>query len=171
MIVSVLGPRVCDLWGNNFEKKEWVKLRQVIKQQIKELGCNELLTSAKYGIEMFTAEDIIELKNEGNRIKLTLVVPCLGYGSVWTSDIRDRYKEIRECADWVTLLYNVQCCKWIEAERERYLIEHSDVLLFVVGNTEYSDMHDSIMQARKLEKCVIRIKASDIEASVSKVRC
>lgn len=168
MVVSILGPKVCDLWGSNFEKKEWVKLRQVIKQQIKELGCNELLTSAKYGIEMLVAEDTLNLKNEGNRIKLSLVVPCLSYGSVWTSDIRDKYKEIRECADCVTLLYNVQCGKWIEVERKRYLIEHSDVLLFVVGDTECSDMHDLIRQARRLEKCVIRIKASDIEASVDK---
>ena len=104
-------------------------------------GYNRFLCGGCRGADFMFAEAVISLKSKYPDIKLEFVLPCRNQSENWNRDDRDRYSSLLDAADSVICL-NDTYTKDCMLERDRYLVDHSTLLIAAFngtkGGTEYT---------------------------------
>ena len=94
-------------------------------------GCRKFLAGGAIGFDTVAAEEIIRFKISHGDVSFILVLPCVNQSEKWTHAQKEHYNYILSRADEVVYIseeYTPDCMK----ERNRYLAEHSDILLSYV---------------------------------------
>ena len=133
----------------NESEKPFITIKAKIWETVWELYCkgyDEFYVNCNYGIPMWTAEFILRLKAT-NQIALHVMTPYEEQSTKWTEELRNRYFDIHEKADSVTLVnthYRPSCYQ----ETTERMIDESDLLLVFGGENgapfaeEYAKKHN-----------------------------
>ena len=121
-----------------------VDLKERIFEKIKELaddGATEFCSGMALGVDTWSAEAVLRLKETRPEIKLIAVIPCPEQDSKWTMENKKRYRDILKKADrrlTISAKYSKDCMH----KRNRALVEMCDVLVAVYdgkeGGTKYT---------------------------------
>lgn len=133
-----------------------VDLKLRLRQQIEKLidsGAGEFFTGMALGVDMWCAEEVLELKKLHPEIRLTAVIPCRGQESKWSVGEQQRYREILRQCDKVLCLsesYTKDCM----LKRNRALVELCDLLIAVYdgkpGGTKHTVDHAAKLGRRTI---------------------
>jgi uncharacterized phage-like protein YoqJ len=115
-------------------------LKLAIGEQIITLhdkGVSDFLTTAEYGFPLFAAEAVLatRLLSPDNPPRLHVIMPHEGQAHRWSDSVRERFYDIHEAADSVTMLatqFTDEC--YIEADE--FMMKRSIMLLTDGGNAE-----------------------------------
>ena len=91
-------------------------------------GYQHFISGGALGMDMFTAEIVLELKKEYPEILLEMVSPFDGKAAKWAPEYQRRHEELFSRADIVTATghaYTKSCM----FTRKRYLVDNADLLL------------------------------------------
>ena len=80
-------------FGYNETDPRCLALKANIENGIKELsgqGVRMFITGMALGVDMWAAESVYRLKDEGYDIKLLCALPCANFDSRWTHDMQQR---------------------------------------------------------------------------------
>ena len=132
--------KTCAFTGHRPEKLPWgrdergsaallfkFRLRASIERLIG-IGCVNFLSGAARGFDTIAAEIVLSLREAYPWIRLTVVLPCPGQADRWSPEDRARWERlIRESdhVETVSTTYDRGCM----FRRNRYLVDHCDVLL------------------------------------------
>jgi uncharacterized phage-like protein YoqJ len=115
-----------------------------VTAQIKDLyarGVRTFLAGGAVGFDTLSAQTVIQCRDAGMDIRLTLVIPCRDQASRWTQEDIAVYERVKELADDIICLsehYYRGCMQ----RRNRYLVDNSDVcvcyLTKATGGTAYT---------------------------------
>ena len=99
-------------------------------------GCRKFLAGGAIGFDTAAACEVLRFKISHPDASLILVLPCENQSEKWSHSQKEMYNYILSRADeviYVSEEYTPTCMK----ERNRYLAEHSDILLAYVkrGNS------------------------------------
>lgn len=138
-----------------------VGLKQIIKKQIELLykrGVKNFCTGCALGVDMWAGEAVLSLKKQYADMELYCVVPFKGQEAQWKYQQRKRYHKLLKKSNGVIVLneaYTNDCY----FERNRYLIDHADVLLAVYnGKTnKESGTGYTISYAKQRDKTILLI--------------
>lgn len=104
---------------------------------IRKEGVRHFIAGGALGVDTDFAETVIEFRDHVyDDITLEIAVPCKGQDLKWSADDKERYKQILEKADKVTILadhYTSFCMQ----KRNEYMIDHSDIV-FAFWNRDKS---------------------------------
>ena len=133
-------------------------LKLAISEQVlalHEKGVSDFLTTAEYGFPLFAAEAVLaaRLLHPDNPPRLHVVMPHEGQAHRWSDSVRERFYNIHEAADSVTMLatqFTDEC--YLEADE--FIMKRSVMLLTDGGNAELSKL------ARTKNKHIERISTS-----------
>lgn len=117
-------------FGIDAEKSEYDEIKLRLRDAIKQLvlqGVEGFLCSCEYGIPLWTAEIILELK-ENRDLFLCIVMPYEEQATNWSEEIRDRFFAIHEFADQVVML-QTQYSDICYFRADMYMLDHADILL------------------------------------------
>lgn len=135
-----------------------VDLKLRLRQQIEKLidsGAGEFFTGMALGVDIWCAEEVLELKKLHPEIRLTAVIPCRGQESKWSGEEQQRYREILRQCDKVLCLsesYTKDCM----LKRNRALVELCDLLIAVYDGKPGGTKH-TVDHAAKLGRKTIII--------------
>ncbi len=135
-----------------------VDLKLRLRKQIEKLidsGAGEFFTGMALGVDMWCAEEVLELKKLHPEIRLTAVIPCRVQESKWNIEEQRRYREILSKCDKVLCLsesYTKDCMM----KRNRALVELCDLLLAVYDGKPGGTKH-TVDHAAKLGRKTIII--------------
>lgn len=139
------------------------KLRDCIVQLIEQEGVRHFISGMAIGIDMYAAEIVLALKAEYSFITLEAAIPCETQAAKWSEPLRDRYYKIAELCDYETMLqsqYTSDCMQ----KRNRYMVDHTDILLAVWDGTP-SGTGSTVKYARTKSKSVWVIDPHSLEVT------
>ena len=146
-------------WKYNEAVPDCVLLKEVLADQIKELadrGVTDWLSGMAQGVDLWCAQIVLALRKENPALKLHCVLPCERQESKWTASAQERYRSILAQANEVIYVgqeYSRDCM----LERNRYLVDHSSILLAVYNGTWRSGTGATVRYALKQGREVIII--------------
>lgn len=122
---------------------------------IKEGEC-EVLSGVRRGIEMWTAEVVLDKMEVYPNISLTCVCPYEEQSTYWSENHRERYFTIHQLCSKLIMLnkhYEIDCFQKLD----NYLLEHCDTVITIQGY-ENSAL---VKKAKELNKNVIIVNGQN----------
>lgn len=135
MKICVTGHRPDKLYGYDIHNKEWTRLKDMFKELLTEYGCTEAITGMALGVDTVFALAVLELKEEGQDIKLHCAIPCKNHPCRWPETSKKQYQEILDKADIVKLVSNEDYKPYLMQKRNAYMVDLADKVIAVWDGT------------------------------------
>mgnify|MGYP005757786525 FL=1 len=154
MICCFTGPRAFP-W-----KEESIQHRDVLRQldaailQAIELGATHFLCGNAIGVDTWAAELVIRQKKQHPTLFLEIALPFAGHNERVIA-----CRVVCQAADWVHVVGNAKCHRAAFYQRDRYLVDHSD-LLIAVGSPVFGGTARTVQMARAKGIPVLPIHSS-----------
>lgn len=146
-------------WKYNETAPECVLLKEVLAAQIKMLadsGVMVFLSGMAQGVDLWSSQIILDLQKKNPALKLHCVLPCKEQESKWTASAQETYHSILAQASEVTYVgqkYSRDCM----LKRNRWMVDHSSILLAVYNGARRSGTGATISYARQRQREIIVI--------------
>lgn len=121
-------------FGFNEEDPRCIRMRRMLARKTEELilyqGARHFISGMAIGVDMISAEIVLELREKYHHITLECVVPCKSQPNKWSDSMKERYCSILERSDEITFIqemYTPDCMH----KRNRYMIECADAVIAV----------------------------------------
>lgn len=134
-------------------------LKNVLTDQITSLveqGVMEFLSGMALGVDLWSAQSVLSLKEKNPAVQLHCILPCEGQERKWTALTQELYHSLLRQADEVVYVgrkYNRECM----LERNRYLVDHSSILLAVYNGQYRSGTAMTVRYAKNSGREIIII--------------
>lgn len=116
-------------------------IKKAIENELRSLiedGLEWVIVSGQLGVEIWTAEVVIELKNEFPQLKYSVITPFLDIEKNWNEQRQQQYAYIISQADFVTSITKKPYeAPWQFVEKDKFIIQNTDALLLV-----YDEEHE-----------------------------
>ena len=135
-----------------------VALKKTIYDVIDSLyfsGIRHFVCGMALGCDMYFAEAVLQLRTQKPDVTLEAAIPCEVQAKNWSEEQRNRYFSLIQQCNYETLLqqrYTADCM----IRRNKYMVEHSSVLLAVYKGT-FGGTMQTINYAKKLSLEIIEI--------------
>lgn len=132
-------------FGYDENSFDCMKLKYAVKEQIEAMigrGVRSFLSGMALGVDTWAAEAVLKFREQGYPVRLTCVLPCETQANRWTVAQSERYFDIlSRCDD--TVYIGRRYISGCMLQRDRYLVDHSDILIAVYdgcgrGGTAYT---------------------------------
>ena len=151
-------------WGTREEDPRCVALKGRIAAALEEeyaAGVRHFISGMAQGVDMYTAEIVLELKKQYPQITLECAIPYERQAVRWPEALRNRYFSIAERCDQETMLqrqYTPDCLR----KRNQYMVGHADIIL-AVWNGSPSGTGQTVWYARETGKLVWILRPDTLE--------
>ena len=146
-------------WQYDETASDCVLLKEVLTAQIGALadrGVTDFLSGMAQGTDLWCSEIVLDLKKKNPALRLHCILPCKGQESKWTASAQEHYRSILAQANEIVYVgqgYSRDCM----LERNRYLVDHSSILLAVYNGTWRSGTGATVRYAQKLNREIITL--------------
>ncbi len=148
-------------FGFNEADNRCNKLKQVLKEKIIYLIENEnvsyFISGMAIGVDMYSAEIVLDLKEKYPNIILECAIPCETQSYKWPKNLKNRYITILEKCDKKTIIqkyYSYDCMN----KRNQYMVDQSDFII-AVWNGKPSGTGKTIKYAKDKNKIIVIINS------------
>ena len=154
-------------WGYDENAPSCVLLKEVLASQISALaeqGVTDFLSGMAQGVDLWCAQIVLDLRKTNPALKLHAILPCEGQESKWTVSAQEHYRSILAQANEVIYVgqeYSRNCM----LKRNRYLVDHSSILLAVYNGTYQSGTGMTVRYAQRLKREIIIIDPTACDIS------
>ena len=128
------------------EKEICMGLEREIRKAI-DCGIHVFITGMARGVDIWAAEIVLRLRNEGQNVKLICASPYDGFELGWSAEWQRRYNAVLVAADLVRFIcpgYSRACFQI----RNEWMVDHS-VLVIAVFNGQPSGTKNTIDYANR----------------------
>ena len=146
-------------WKNNESDPRCIALKATLVVQIKNLiaaGVTDYYSGMADGSDVWLSQIVLDLRKQNPVLSLHCVLPCEGQERKWTASAQEHYRSILAQANEIVYVgqgYSRDCM----LERNRYLVDHSSILLAVYNGTWRSGTGATVRYAQKLNREIITL--------------
>ena len=108
------------------------------------------------GVDLWSSQIVLNLQKKNPALKFHCVLPCKGQESKWTASVQEHYRSILAQANEVVYVGQEYSRNGM-LKRNRYLVDHSSILLAVYNGTWRSGTGATVRYAQKLNREIIII--------------
>ncbi len=152
--MKIIPPETCCFTGHrSVPQRETLLLRLRLREEIRKLaetGVDTFLAGGAVGFDTLAAQEVLRLREEElPRLRLVLVLPCLGQESRWSLKDAQVYHRLIRQADEVIYTgdFYTRGCMFV---RNRYLVDHSAFCLcYLTGEAGRGGTAYTVGYARK----------------------
>ena len=144
-------------WKYNEDDTRCIQLQMTLAAEIKTLvedGYTDFLSGMAEGVDTWAAEIILELREENPALRLHCILPCKSQADTWSASARVRYQYILEQADSIIYVHREKTRNCM-LERNRFLVNHADLLLAVYSGEQRGGTAATVRYARKAGKSIV----------------
>ncbi|MEE1056464.1 MAG: SLOG family protein [Acutalibacteraceae bacterium] len=132
------------------------RIREKVEYLITEQGVTHFIVGMALGVDIYSAEIVLSLKEKYPQVTLECAIPCETQCVKWSEPMRDRYFDIVSKCDKETLLqthYTNHCMQ----KRNEYMVNSSDYII-AVWDGKPSGTGNTVRYAESKGKTIITIK-------------
>lgn len=144
-------------WKYDETAHDCVLLKEALAAQIMILadqGVTDFLSGMALGVDLWSAQIVLDLQKKYPTVGLHCILPCEGQETKWAASAKKQYHDILEQAKEVIYVSREYTSNSMLI-RNRYLVEHSSVLLAVYNGARRSGTGATVNYARKLGRKII----------------
>lgn len=141
----------------NLQRSE-TEIKKDLEKQIRQAvadGLNVFITGMARGVDIWAAQIVLKLRDEGADIKLICAIPYSGFETGWSKEWQQQYGSILKAADYVKFVCNGYSRSCFQA-RNVWMVNHY-ARVIAVFNGEKSGTKNTIDYAHKAGVPVICI--------------
>lgn len=146
-------------------------IKKAITKQLLSLldeGLEWVVVSGQWGVEIWAAEAVLELKKTYPQLRLAVITPFLEQEENWKEDKQNLYRSVLQRADYVNSVTKSKYDgPWQFRAKNQFLLRNSDGMLLVYDEENEASPKFIKEQARRLAEAgtyrLITINASDLE--------
>ena len=168
--------KVCAFTGHRPKSFPWkydetapgcVALKKVLAEQITALaddGVTGFISGMALGVDLWAAQTVLDLREKNPILKLYCALPCEDQEKKWPAVKQKLYHSILKQADdihWESKSYTPDCM----LNRNRYMVDHSSILLAVYDGTYRSGTGMTVRDAQRKRRKIILIHPITREVS------
>ena len=134
------------------ESEAVFSLKEEIRTAIAD-GFQTFISGVARGVDLWTAEVVLSLRDEGATVRLICASPYRGVESRWSREWQERYRRVMKQADLVRFIcpgYSRDCFQ----RRNQWMVDHS-ARVIAVYNGQPSGTRNTIEYARRCRVPVI----------------
>ena len=134
-----------------------MKLKEELSDRIEKLiadGYTDFLSGMAEGVDTWAVEIVLVLREKKTALTLHCILPCREQADKWCDSARQRYRIILDQADSIVYV-NRAYCKNCMLERNRFLVDHADLLLAVYNGERRGGTAATVRYARKQGKEIL----------------
>lgn len=149
-------------WRYDETDRRCVALKAKLTEQITALidrGITTFLCGMALGTDVWCAQIVLALQKINPTVELHCILPCEDQEIKWTASEQEQYHTILKQANKVVYVgrkYTSDCM----LKRNRYMVEHSSILLAVFNGVQRSGTGATLRYAQQVGREVIIIKPS-----------
>ena len=146
-------------WRYNEDDPRCKTLKMVLNTQIHELaeaGTTSFLSGMAQGVDLWSAQIVLGLREENSSIKLHCILPCEGQERKWSVSAQELYRSILNRADNVVFV-DREYRQESMLKRNRDLVDHSSTLLAVYNGQYRSGTAMTVRYAQSKGRKIIMI--------------
>lgn len=170
--VSGLKPMELSIFGEDDKRIEFIKM--ALKKRLINLieeGLEWVLISGQMGVEMWTAEVVLDLKEDYD-IKIAMFPPFENMQSRWPEPLQMKYAELQMTVDFFQPIYNSDYKGPYQFKaRDNFLIDKSDGCLMLMDE-EYPGSAGYFLDAAKEadDYPIYYITPNDLDDVIEEIR-
>lgn len=161
MTVCFTGHRPKSLpFGFDEQAPQCIDLKKRLSDEIRNMiarGADTFYTGMALGVDTFAAEAVLREKIKHPKIRLIAAIPCPNQSQNWSNAAKARYETIiRQCDETVVVspAYFPGCMH----VRNRYMADHSDILIAVYNGNPTGGTASTVQYALKKKMTIIEIR-------------
>ena len=134
------------------ESEAVFSLKEEIRTAIAD-GFQTFISGVARGVDLWTAEVVLSLRDEGATVRLICASPYRGVESRWSREWQERYRRVMKQADLVRFIcpgYSRDCFQ----RRNQWMVDHS-ARVIAVYNGQPSGTRNTVEYARRCNVPVI----------------
>jgi uncharacterized phage-like protein YoqJ len=143
------------------------KLRALIVRFIERRGVTTFISGMALGIDMWSAQIVLSLKEQYPHIKLVCAIPCANHPARWNKDDQQLHKEICEQADYVYYVSEEQYTAWCMDDRNKWMVDESRFVLAVWDGTK-GGTGNCVKYAQKRQRTILQLHPQTLEVGFVK---
>lgn len=168
VIICITGHSPQKLWGYKLSDPKYIRLKEMYKEMLLQHKCTEAVSGVALGADMLFALAVLELKEEGHKIKLHCAIPCKDYPSRWPDASASIYKNILSSADKIThVSYKPYTLSLIQ-KRNEFMVDYANIV-FAVWDGSKGITKTCMDYAKAKKKELITISPEDISGAISTI--
>lgn len=132
------------VFGYNESDIRCINLKKCLKRELIKLiehGYDHFISGMALGWDMWFAETVLELKETYPHLILEAAIPCLNQECTWPKKSQERYNNIKEKADIVTILSKTKYSPYLMIKRDEYMVDKSDMLVACFNGSSGGTAH------------------------------
>lgn len=131
-------------------------------------GLEWIIISGQLGVELWTAEVVIEMKKTYPQLKLAIITPFIEQNKNWNEANRAKYETLLSHADYKVSLTSIPYeAPWQFIEKDKFLMRNSDGMLIVYDEENEGSpkfiKRSADRFAEKSDYIVLTITADDLQ--------
>ncbi|UUZ79084.1 DUF1273 domain-containing protein [Paenibacillus sp. P26] len=172
--VLVTGYKAAELGIFSLKHPGIAIIKKALKNQILALmeeGLEWVIVSGQWGVELWAAEAVLELKESGQELQLAVITPFLAQEENWSDEKKEIYNRVIQHADYVNSVTKSKYDgPWQFKQKDQFLLRNSDALILLydeenVGSPRFIK-EQALHHARTGEYPIYSITASDLQSIV-----
>ena len=138
-------------WKYDETDRRCVALKEALETEIEKLTAEnytDFLSGMAEGADTWAAEIVLKLREKNPALRLHCILPCKSQADKWSASARERYYHILEQADSI-IYVNRDEARNCMLERNRFLVDHADLLVAVYNGEERGGTAATVRYAKK----------------------
>jgi len=160
--VAVTGHRPNKLWGYNLADKHYQAMKDWFKRELVERSTTDAYSGMALGVDTVFSLSVLELKDQGYKIKLHCAIPCQNHSSKWVSESKEQYNAILSKADEVVVVTDKPYAPYLMQIRNQYMVDRADEV-FAVWDGTSGGTANCVRYAKRIERPVTIINPQVFE--------
>ena len=150
-------------WKDDTEDRRFHILRKRIEQEVDTalfLGAGRFICGNALGVDVWTAQIILEKRNTNPDIYLEIALPFSLHNSTFQSCLN-----IQKQSDWTHVVTTEKCRRAAFFQRDKYMVDNSDMIIAVFDNqtSRKGGTQRTFEMAREKGLEIIQVPWGDIE--------
>ena len=137
------------------EKSVMKDLEKEIRKAVSD-GLNVFITGMARGVDIWAAQIVLKLRDEGCNVRLICTCPYEGFERSWNQEWQKAYREILTVADFVKYVCNGYGPACVQSRNE-WMVNHSASVI-AVYNGENGGTKNTMDYAMKVGVPIVRIE-------------
>lgn len=143
-----------------------LKLKTIIERLIDKRGMNTFITGMALGVDMWSAQIVLQLKEKYPHIKLVCAIPCINHSTKWNKEDQEIHSYIMSQADLVYYVSEEPYTAWCMTDRDKWMVDNSITVVAVWDGEEDGGTWQTIKYARKRQRKIIHLNPKNLEVEI-----
>lgn len=164
------GHRPNKLYGYDYRidgnRRMLLKLRAIIERFIDKRGVTTFISGMALGIDTWSAQIILQLKNKYPNIKLVCAIPCANQSDRWREEDKEIHADILSQADYVHYVSEAPYTNWCMTDRDKWMVDQSRFVLSVFNGDKNGGTWQTVKYATKRQRTILNLHPETYEVTI-----